>query len=200
MHGSMFCIAGVTAKRSSLEADDVSLRVGLYTAEGLLVLAEFMAQTVNTEEVKAFGTGAPPWFYYKATTYKIYYRCKSISDDLWLKIRPVPEDLQLIHLRPTRYQQVNLDTNQATRNINNWNKAKDKLSVLRLCYHTQVALLPKQWNHLPIYTVTTDLSKPQTDSTTVKSISGWKLKFSEDPMWAGIIVSCQAILIFASPG
>jgi hypothetical protein len=40
MHGSMFCIAGVTAKISSLEGDDVSLRVDSYTAEGVSVLLQ----------------------------------------------------------------------------------------------------------------------------------------------------------------
>jgi hypothetical protein len=56
--------------------------VELYTAEGVSVLLEFMANTVNTEEVKAFVKGAPPWFYYKATKLKIHYRCNGISDGL----------------------------------------------------------------------------------------------------------------------
>jgi hypothetical protein len=70
MHGSVFCIARVTAKRLSLEADDVSLRVDLYTADEVSVLLQLVADILDTEEVKAPGTGAPSWFYYKDTTPK----------------------------------------------------------------------------------------------------------------------------------
>jgi hypothetical protein len=110
MHRSVCCVARVTTKRFSLDADDVSLRLELYTAEGVSVFLEFMANTVNTEEINALGKGASPWFYYKATNPKIYYRCNDISDGLRLESRDLVQDLQLIYLLMTRYRKRSTPT------------------------------------------------------------------------------------------
>jgi hypothetical protein len=108
--GSGFCTARVIAKRCSLKADDKRVCLSLYTAEGVFVLLEFMANTVDTGEVKAFVKGASPWFYYKATNLKIHYRYNGISDGLWLESRHVVQDLQLTHLLLTRYRKRSTPT------------------------------------------------------------------------------------------
>ncbi|KAG9526025.1 hypothetical protein KCU93_g5624, partial [Aureobasidium melanogenum] len=48
-------------------------------------------------------------------------------------------------------KEIEIEPNEQTRNINNWNEVKDQLILSRTVRSTQAPRVPRPWNHLPVY-------------------------------------------------